>query len=189
MIMIRPDRVIYKQIDKMVYLKIFSLALFFAFFNSSVNAQKLTRNNNMDKILNDYIAIKNALADNEGTAAKLKANELYSLLTSQPGKGLNHHQLNVFANYLGPLTDNTRSIAITVIADEQRPYFAKLSVTLYELLKELKINIITLYEQYSPANNLYWLSEKRAIRNPYYESRDMASNGKIAAILAPVKKK
>ncbi len=173
----------------MIYLKIFLIALFVVFLKSSVDAQKLTQNDNMDKILSAYLSIKNALADNEGTAAKIKANELYSLLTSQPGKGLNHQQWNVFVYYLGPLTDDTRSIALTITADEQRPYFAKLSTTMYQLLKELKINIITLYEQYSPANNLYWLSEIRAIKNPYYESRNMASNGKIVAILAPVKRR
>jgi hypothetical protein len=171
----------------MIYLKIFLLALFIVFLNSSVNAQKLTKNDNMDKILSAYLSIKNALADNEGTSAKIKANELYSLLTSQPGKGLNHQQWNTFVYYLEPLTDDSRSIALTVIADEQRPYFAKLSVTMYELLKDLKINIIPIYEQYSPANNLYWLSETKAIKNPYYDSRNMASNGKIKAVLAPVK--
>jgi hypothetical protein len=173
----------------MMYLKILLLVLFVVFLKSSVNAQKLTNNDNIDKILGAYLSIKNALADNEGTAAKIKANELYSLLTSQPGKGLNHQQWNTFVYYLEPLTDNSRRIAITITAAEQRPYFAKLSITMYELLKDLKINIITLYEQYSPTNNLYWLSETRVIKNPYYDSKNMASNGKIVAILTPVKKR
>ena len=168
-------------------LKILLLILSLAFFNSSGNAQKLMPNDNIGKILNDYLYIKNALVNCEGTAAKLKANELYVFLTSQPYKGLTNEQWKLLASYLEQLIDNSASIAETTSVDEQRPYFAKLSITMYELLKRSKTNTSTIYEQYCPMNNLYWLSETRTITNPYYFSKDMVSYGKITAILPPVK--
>jgi len=167
--------------------KILLLILSLAFFKSPVSAQKLTPNYSVHKILRDYLYIKNALVNNEGTAAKLKANELYVFLTEQPYKGLTNEQWKLLANYLEPLIENSGSIAETGSLDKQRPYFAKLSITMYELIKRSKINTSTIYEQYCPMNNLYWLSETRTITNPYYYSKDMISNGKIAATLEPVK--
>ena len=168
-------------------LKILLLILSLAFFKSSVNAQKLSPNYNMYKILDDYLYIKNALVNCEGTAAKLRANELYVLLTTQPDQGLSREQWKLLAGYLDSLIENSANIAETSSVDEQRPYFAKLSITMYELIKRSKTNTSTIYEQYCPMNNLYWLSETRTITNPYYFSKDMVSYGKVTAVLPPVK--
>lgn len=168
-------------------LKTFSLLLILVFFKLSANAQKLTRDYNIGKIFYAYLDIKNALVDNEGTKAEIKANELYTLLASEPAKGLNPEQSKLIATYLEALLINSRHMAKTTFVDEQRPYFAKLSAALFELLKGLKINTTTIYQQYCSTNNLYWLSESPTIANPYYYSKEMVSDGKITAKLLPVK--
>jgi hypothetical protein len=121
-------------------LKTFSLLPVLAFLALSTNAQKLTRDYNIGKIFYAYLEIKNALVDNEGTKAEIKANELYGLLASEPAKGLNPEQSKLVATYLEPLLINSRHMAKTIFVDQQRPYFAKLSAALFELLKGLKIN-------------------------------------------------
>ena len=160
-------------------MKIFSFVLIIVFFKSAINAQVPATRYNMGKIFNDYIAIKNALANNDGTTAEVKANELAALLASRPDKGLNYQQWKFLASHLEQLTNDSRSIGSTSYVDKQRPFFAKLSKTMYTVLKALKINTSPIYEQYCPADKLYWLSETTTIKNPYHYTDDMISCGKV----------
>jgi len=164
-------------------MKTFSLLLIFVFFKSAINAQVPASRYNMGKIFNDYIAIKNALVDNDGTTAEVKANEMLVLLTSQPDKGLNHEQWKFLASHLEQLIDDSRSIGTTTYIDKQRPFFAKLSKTMYTVLKGLKINTSPIYEQYCPMDRLYWLSETTTIKNPYHYTNDMITCGKVVDTL------
>jgi hypothetical protein len=58
---------------------------------------------------------------------------------------------------------------------------------MFELVKGLKLNTNTLYEQYCPMKKATWLSESAAIKNPYYGSQ-MLTCGKTTETLAPVAK-
>jgi hypothetical protein len=160
-------------------MKTFSFILVFVFFKSAINAQVPASRYNMGKIFIDYIAIKNALADNDGTTAEVKANELAGLLASQPNKGLNYGQWKFLASHLEQLIDDSRSIGSTSYADKQRLFFAKLSKTMYTVLKRLKINTTPIYEQYCPRDKLYWLSETTTIKNPYHYRKDMIACGNV----------
>jgi hypothetical protein len=164
-------------------MKTFSLILVFVFFKSAINAQVPASRYNMGKVFNDYIAIKNALANNDGTTAEVKANELGALLAAQPNKGLNHAQWKFLASHLEQLIDNSRSIGITTYVDKQRPFFAKLSKTMYIVLKGLRINTSPIYEQYCPMDKLHWLSETTTINNPYHYTNDMKSCGNVVDTL------
>ncbi len=156
-------------------MKTFSLLLVFVFFKSAINAQIPVSRYNMGKVFNHYIAIKNALADNDGTTAEVKANELAALLASQPDKGLNYKQWKFLASHLDQLIDDSRSIGTTSYVDKQRPFFTKLSKTMYTVLKGLKINTSPIYEQYCPIDKSHWLSETTTIKNPYHYTNDMIS--------------
>ena len=87
------------------------------------------------------------------------------------------------ADYLEPLTHNSRMIGETVYEDEQRHYFAGLTVGLYDMLKEIKMSVPKLYLQYSPLNNSYWLSETQVIKNPYYNYKEWATTGKTTEVV------
>jgi hypothetical protein len=164
-------------------LKKLFLSLLMLLLISNAFGQKISSDNNIGKILDTYFKVKNALVNNDGTTAKFKAGDFYYLLSSNPDKGLNAAQCKILAANLQPLLDNARAI-------DQRHYFAMLSKSLSQLLKQLKLNPLTVYEQYCTANNAYWLSETKAIKNPYYNysDREMTSNGKITATLVRSKK-
>ena len=140
--------------------------------------------NNVDKMLNLYLDIKNALINDDGTTAKIKANELHYILITRPDKGLEWRQINVLADNLANLTDNSREIASTVDENTQRHYFAGLTTGMYNLVKGLKVNKTNIYRQYCPVNNAYWLSETPAItKNPYYNYGQYASICKTTEVL------
>ncbi len=143
--------------------------------------------NSIDKIINDYLGLKNALAAGNGVEAQGKGKELLADLSAQPEKGLNADQQKLLDNYLDKLKFDSRHISETATVDHQREHFESLSKNLYEVMKGLKMNTATVYEQYCPMKKAYWLSESATIKNPYYNDKMMATCGKVTATLAPAK--
>ena len=143
--------------------------------------------NNIDKITNAYLGLKNALATGNGTAAQSKGKELLNALSTQPDKGLNADQQKLLNSYLDKLKYDSRHISETNAVEHQREHFESLSKNLYDVLKGLKMNSSTIYEQYCPMKKAYWLSETPSIKNPYYSDMEMNTCGKTTATLAPAK--
>ncbi len=168
-------------------IKFLRLIILLLLFIPSAYAQK-SKSNNIGKIIDAYLGVKNALVNDDGATAKFKANDLFQLFAGSPDKGLNHDQSKLIADYLQPILENTRYIAETSTESEQRSYLSSLSRAMYGLLKGLKINTSTLYEQYCPLNKSYWLSETKEIKNPYYNygEKDMITCGKTISVLAAV---
>jgi len=166
-------------------LKVISLMLVLAFSISLVKAA--TPANNIDKITSAYLGIKNALAAGNGTLAQAKGKELLDALSTDPGKGLNADQQKLLNSYLDKLKFDSRHISEVAKVDHQREHFESLSKNMYEVLKGLKMNTSTLYEQYCPMKKAYWLSESPTIKNPYYNDKEMATCGKTTATLGAVK--
>jgi hypothetical protein len=166
-------------------LKVISLMLVLAFSISLVKAAPPA--NNIDKITNAYLGIKNALAAGNGTLAQAKGKELLDALSTDPGKGLNADQQKLLNSYLDKLKFDSRHISEVAKVDHQREHFESLSKNMYEVLKGLKVNTSTLYEQYCPMKKAYWLSESPGIKNPYYNDKEMATCGKTTATLNAVK--
>jgi hypothetical protein len=160
------------------------LIIVFILLTCSLFAQKRGPDNNINQMMSLYFDMKNALVNNDGTMVKIKANKLFHLLATDPGKGLDRDQMLFLADHLEDLMNNCEGMCYTIDRSEQRPYFARLTKTLYDLVKGLKINTTTIYMQYSPANNAYWMSETLAIKNPYYTYKDWATDGKTTEILA-----
>ena len=162
----------------------FTLIILFSVMGHLSFAQKSKSDNNVNKIVGLYLDIKNALVNNDGTTVKIKANKLYRILSGDPLKGLDRDQKLFFADHMADLMDNCEGMCYTIDKSEQRPCFAKFSITLYNVLKGLKINTATIYLQYSPINNAYWISETQGIKNPYYTYKDWVTTGKTTEILA-----
>ena len=91
------------------------------------------------------------------------------------------------APYIDKLFYDTRHINESKSADHQREHFASLSKNLYEVLKAVRKNTTTIYEQYCPMKKTYWLSETEKIKNPYYGPTAMSTCGKTKETLAAVK--
>ncbi len=151
---------------------------------SLVKAQATS--NNIDKLTKDYLALKNALVLGKGPVAESKAKDLLASLSTDPDKGLNPGQKKLLDSYLDKLKYDSRHISEVAVIEHQREHFASLSKNIYDVLKGLKINKVTLYEQYCPMKKAYWLSDSPTILNPYYDD-EMASCGSVKATLTAEK--
>ncbi|HEY5326010.1 MAG TPA: DUF3347 domain-containing protein [Mucilaginibacter sp.] len=167
-------------------LKTLSVILMLASSALMATAQKSV-NINIDKITTAYLGVKNALAAGNGTTAGANAKELFDALSAQPGKGMKPNQQKLLNSYLDKLKFDSRHISETTAVDHQREHFASLSKNMYEVLKGLKMNNSTLYEQYCPMKKAYWLSETPSIKNPYYNDKMMATCGSTKETLTPGK--
>ncbi len=151
------------------------------------SAQKSTSANSINKITTAYLAVKNSLAADDASAAARNAKELFNTLSSDPEKNLKPEQQKLLNIYLGKLKYDSRHISEVTMLDHQREHFASLSKNLYEVLRGLKMNTATIYEQYCPMKKAYWLSDTEAIKNPYY-GKKMPECGRVAATLPPATK-
>ncbi|MCR8561239.1 DUF3347 domain-containing protein [Mucilaginibacter sp. BJC16-A38] len=140
----------------------------------------------IDKITNAYLDVKNALISGDGNAVKLKAAELLKDLSTIPDKSLNPAQQAILQKYQTKLLFDSRHMSETTVIDHQREHFASLSQNMYSLLKGVKLNTATIYQEYCPMKKAYWLSESNEIKNPYFGSK-MLDCGKVTETLAPAK--
>ena len=152
-----------------------------------VSAKNTAPANAIDKITSAYLGVKNALSAGNGALAETKAKELLDALSADPAKGLKPDQQKLLNSYLDKLKFDSRHISETTAVDHQREHFASLSKNMYVVLKGLKMNNSTLYEQYCPMKKAYWLSETPSIKNPYYNDKMMATCGSTKETLTPRK--
>jgi hypothetical protein len=150
-------------------------------------AKAQATSNNIDNITNAYLAVKNALIVGNGTAVQGKAKDLLAVLSNDPDKGLKPDQKKLLDGYLEKLKFDSRHMSEVAIIDHQREHFASLSKNMYDVLKGLKMNTSTVYEQYCPMKKAYWLSESPKVKNPYYSDKEMATCGRTTATLAAAK--
>jgi hypothetical protein len=162
-------------------LKTISMMLILAFSISFAKAQ-----NNIGSITTAYYSVKNALAAGNAANAQSSAKTLLTAL-SAPETGLKPDQQKIFNSYADKLKFDSRHISESAAIDHQREHFASLSTNLYAVLKGLKMNTSPVYMQYCPMKKAYWLSESAAIKNPYYNDKEMATCGSTKATLAAVK--
>lgn len=148
-------------------------------------AQSKEASASVNKIINNYLALKNALAAADGNLAEARAKELLSSVKEVPTAGLTDAQRNVYSKYAPKLEFDSRHISEVNRIPHQREHFASLSANLYAVLKELKINENVLYVQYCTMNKQTFLSETEKGKDPYM---GMDNCSKVTATLAAVKR-
>lgn len=162
-----------------------SLTLLVVF--ASAKAQEATVTTSVNTVINDYLVVKNALIAGNNDAAKTSAKELLAAIGTVSFKQLTPDQSKIWTAYTDKLQFDSRHISESAAIDHQREHFTSLSKNTFELVKGLKLNTSTLYEQYCPMKKATWLSESAAIKNPYYGSQ-MMTCGKTTETLAPATK-
>ena len=75
------------------------------------------------------------------------------------------------------LSAEAKNIAETSDIKKQRETFKSLSKNMFEVMKISKLDE-TLYYQYCPMQDAYWISTENKIQNPYYGSQ-MMTCGKV----------
>lgn len=153
----------------------------------SVKSPQPDVNASINKVLADYLEVKNALFAGNGDAARDKAKQLFASIGNVPAKGMNAAQQQVWSSYTDKLQFDSRHISETNAIAHQREHFASLSKNMYTVIKAFKTNTVVIYQQYCPMKKAYWLSESAEIKNPYYGA-DMADCGKTTATLKPANK-
>ncbi|MCY7349330.1 MAG: DUF3347 domain-containing protein [Cytophagaceae bacterium] len=145
-------------------------ALGLSLFSLAVSAQ------NTQPLLTAYYDVKDALVATDGAKTKAKAADLLAAigkvdatkLSAADKKALDAAKTE--ASHIGESTD----------VEHQREHFNVLSKNVIQLTKTTKP--AKTYVQFCPmaaeGKGAYWLSDKKAIRNPYYGAK-MLTCGKV----------
>jgi len=120
-------------------LKTAALALMLMLFATVTKADP-TPGNTIDKIVNAYLELKNALVGSDAKTAKVKAANLINILSTQPDQTLTPAQQKVVTKYRDKLVFDARHISESDAIEHQREHFANLSGNMYEVLKATKMN-------------------------------------------------
>ena len=126
-------------------------------------AQKGALNKPINGVINNYLALKNALVTGDGNLAAEKGKLLLASVNEVPKTGLGADEVTL----LGKLEYDSRHISEVPHVAHQREHFASLSNNLYAFIKKLKLNQTTLYRQYCTMNKQYYLSETDKGKDPY----------------------
>ncbi|TDS08887.1 DUF3347 domain-containing protein [Sphingobacterium paludis] len=123
---------------------------------------------NTDKLLGNYIGVKNALVNGDGKAASEAVHTLYQSLKSEEN-----------FTQKAELLEAAERLNEANGIEKQRAEFKNVSMIMWKWLKNSdKVNH-TIYYQYCPMKNAYWLSNEKEIKNPYYGA-SMLTCGKVS---------
>ena len=146
-----------------LYIKLIALAGLIAANVLDVRAQQQL-SDPLNAVITNYLLVKNALGKND--AGK----------TAQSSKALNLSVSRFLKSTLKPadqafvrkLEYDSRHISEVTDIVHQREHFISLSASLYYLVKDLKLNRMTLYRAYCTISKQYYITEKADAPDPYF---------------------
>ncbi len=139
-----------------------------------------------DAIIEGYLKVKNALANDNSKEATTAANDFIKAVSATNTSKIDSKLLTKYLNS----TDEAKKQAELIAKndgkiDQQRMYFAVLSKDITSLIADFGTSK-HLYQDYCPMYNEgksgYWISEFKAIKNPYYGSEMLECGGMIKEI-------
>ena len=136
-----------------------------SFAQDSVDQQQLA------KLFTSYLGIKDALVASNTKVAADKAEEFVKTINGIDYKVISENNVKIL------LKDATH-ISEAKDVNKQRDFFANLSINVGTLAKSVKLSAQPVYQMYCPMKKTYWLSDEKAIKNPYYGS-SMLTCGKV----------
>ena len=140
----------------------FMVALFATVFVQQNFAQDSTKTQ-PSPLLTSYYTLKDALVNSNSTTAAASADEFVKVLNDINKEVVKDESRNAL------LSDAT-AISQTKNLKVQREKFATLSTNMFALAKTGKLSTEPVYQQYCPMKKASWLSNNKAIKNPYYGS-------------------
>lgn len=138
-------------------------------------------NASINKVINSYIQLKDALIKSDGTISSSAAKTLLTTIEE-----VNMHELSAdvhtqWMKVVNDLKEDAEHISDTKEITNQRDHFMSLSKNLYSVIKLSKLET-PIYYQYCPMTNkgkgANWLSMENKIKNPYYGNQ-MLTCGKV----------
>jgi hypothetical protein len=131
-----------------------------------------------------YFEMKEALVVADAVSASGKGGEFSKAINGLDIKTIPADKQADFIGIRRKLLLDATQIAATGDLDKQRKDFASLSLNFYSLVKLVKLSDQPIYHAYCPMKKLYWLSNEKSIRNPYY-GRMMLTCGSITETINP----
>ena len=138
-------------------------------------AQDSTKQYQLPQLLTYYYNIKNALVAGDATSASANALAFSKTVNSIDYKVISEGNIHTLANDAGKISE-TKDIK------KQREYFANFSINMAAVAKAIKLSDQPIYQAYCPMKKAYWLSNEKAIKNPYYGS-SMLTCGQVTETL------
>lgn len=133
-------------------------------------------------LLNRYLAIKNALVSGQVSQAATESAAFSRELGKFQPANLDAKGQENLKTYKATLLMSSSAMATTSSLSVQREQFASFSDAMINLANLVKLGNSPVYVDYCPMKKSYWLSEEKAIRNPYY-GNSMLTCGKITDTL------
>ena len=147
------------------------IALLATVFVQKTFAQDSTQQHQLSQLLTQYYNIKDALVAGNGNLASAKAEEFIKTANSIDYKVISEGNINALLKDATPISE-TKDINV------QREHFSNLSNNMASLAKSVKLTTEPIYQAYCPMKKASWLSNDKAIKNPYYGSA-MLTCGKV----------
>ncbi|HMT74838.1 MAG TPA: DUF3347 domain-containing protein [Chitinophagaceae bacterium] len=114
-------------------------------------------------LLTSYYTLKDALVSSNSTMAAASAESFIKALNDIDKETVKDESR-------AALLSDASSISQTKDLKVQREKFATLSANMFALAKTVKLSAQPVYQQYCPMKKASWLSDNKAIKNPYYGS-------------------
>jgi hypothetical protein len=126
------------------------------------------------QLLTSYYNLKDALVSSNSKAAATNAEEFVKAINGIDKEIVQEESRNALLKDAGAIS-KTKDLNI------QREKFATLSANMLGLAKTIKLSTEPIYQQYCPMKKASWLSDNKAIKNPYYGNA-MLTCGSIKAV-------
>jgi len=136
-------------------------------FSPRLKAQDNSLGKSVNAMIDSYLALKNALANNDGNTAEAKAKGLLATINTMPLKEMNAKQQSVWNTLEPKLEFDSRHISEVPRVPHQREHFASLSNNIYTVLKAFKLNKMVLYRQYCVMDKQTFISDAATGKDPY----------------------
>ena len=139
-----------------------------------------------EAIINGYLKIKNALANDKSKEATTAATDFVNAVLATNSDKIDSKLIDKYKT----ITESAKKQADLIVSNdgkiaEQRKHFAVLSKDITNLIATFGTDK-KLYQDYCPmyneGKNGYWISEIKEIKNPYYGSEMLSCGGMIKEI-------
>ncbi len=119
-------------------------------------------------LLTKYYQLKNALVEGNVSKASGYSGELVKVAQKIETSKLEKNGQALYLQLKDKIISDAQSISAASQLDKQRELFSSLSNNMILLGKATKLSAQPVYVDYCPMKKMYWLSEEKIIRNPYY---------------------
>lgn len=156
-----PVIILYTLIKSKIMKRIFLVVALIAItFIQTSFAQDSTKSKS-SPLLTSYYNLKDALVSSNANTAAASATEFVKAINSLDTAMIKAESRN-------DLLKDANAISQTKDLNIQRVKFATLSANMFTIAKTVKLSPNPIYQQYCPMKKAAWLSDVKAIKNPYY---------------------